>query len=264
MNIFGFIKVTELSTEDQLEATQEIFSHLAIISGRLELERFAELMQQANLVKGKRFFWGAVNDAKMEIAKRQKQERMKLLEREAPHLFLKAQVEETRKDKYKKVFEIKKDVSGIILDDMRERSKFYKTPSQQYFWFENETRTLYLVGDEALGAQINNRYGINQSEAEYEFLIHELITEAMLRGSITDVYKFAFYDDENHLLHIFNNADQIYRLDGKEIRLVANGTDGVLFEKDQEWAYFSYKNIGSEDFLLPLVVHFLIPLTVPM
>ena len=86
-------------------------------------------------------------------------------------------------------------------------------------------------------------------------MIHELITEAWLFGSITNVYKFAFYDCENHILYVFNNADQIYRLDGKEIKLVANGTDGALFLKDQEWDPFEYKDISDKDFLLPLVVN---------
>jgi DNA primase len=256
-------KTTTLSLEDKLKATREIFSHLVIISDRLQLERYAQLLQQARLVEGKRLFWSALKDARIEQAKKQKAEQMRLLEKESPQLFLKAQIEEIRKNKYRKVFEIKKDVSRLILDDMHEHGRFYKTPSQQYFWFENETKTLYLIGDEALGVQINNRYSINQSEAEYEFLIHELITEAWLFGSVTNVSKFAFYHHEKHLLYVFNNADQIYRLDGKEIKLVGNGTDGVLFLKDQEWEPFEYKDIGKDhrvrgqggDFLLPQVVN---------
>jgi DNA primase len=248
-------KAAELPQRDRPKATREIFSLLTNVDDRLELERYAQLLQQAGLVKGKRLFWSALKDAKIEQAKKRKSEQMKFLEKESPELFLKETINDIRKNKYRKVFEIKKDVSRVILDDMHEGGRFYKTSSQQYFWFENETKTLYLVGDEVLGAQINNQYGINQSEAEYEFLIHELITEAIIKGSITNVYKFAFYDGYNHILYVFNNADQIYRLDGKEVKLQANGTDGVLFLKDQEWEPFFYKDIGSKDFLLPLVVN---------
>jgi DNA primase catalytic core len=193
-------KAAEFPQRDRPKATREIFSLLTNVDDRLELERYAQLLQQAGLVKGKRLFWSALKDAKIQQAKKRKSEQMKFLEKESPELFLKAQIEDIRKNKYRKVFEIKRDVSRVILDDMREHGRFYKTSSQQYFWFENENKTLYLVGDEALGAQINDRYSINQSEAEYEFLIHELITEAMLNGSITNVYQFAFYHHENHVL----------------------------------------------------------------
>jgi hypothetical protein len=68
-----------------------------IISDRLQLERYAQLLQQARLVEGKRLFWSALKDARIEQAKKQKAEQMRLLEKESPQLFLKAQIEEIRK-----------------------------------------------------------------------------------------------------------------------------------------------------------------------
>ncbi|MBC8229828.1 hypothetical protein H8E77_09800 [bacterium] len=250
-------KAVELPERDRPKATREIFSLLTNIDERLTLEHYAELMQKAKLVTGKRLFWGALKDARIEKAKERKQEQMKFLEKESPELFLKAQIEDIRKDKYAKVFLIKKQISDISLEDMRGRGRFYKTLSQQFYWFENERKMLYPVhaDDEMLAAIINDRYGLNRSEVEYSFLIEELKKEAILSGRLTEVYRFAFYDNNNHILYLFNNADQIYRLDGKEIKLVANGTDGVMFLKDQEWEPFEYKDIGGKDFLLPLVVN---------
>ena len=248
----------ELPDRDNTTATRDIFALLTGTSDELELNRYADIMRDAGLVRGERLFWNALKKARIAQAKKRKQEQMKHLESEAPELFLKAEIENVRKNKYSKAFEIKRDMSHIILYDMRERGRFYRTPSQQFFWFENETKTLFFIhtaGDETLGALINERYGINPSEIEYSFLLEDLKKEAILKGKETEVHKFAFYANNNHRLYVYNNADQIYCLDGKEIKLVANGTDGVLFLKDPDWESFEYKDIGNGEFLLPLVVN---------
>ena len=170
---------------------------------------------------------------------------------------MKAQIEEIRKNKYSKAFKIKQDLSSVVMTDMLERGRFYQTVSQQGFWFDNEVKRLYPIhnDDEPFKVLVNERYGINPSEIEFAFLVEELKKETFARGTETEVYKCAFYDSNHHVLYVYNNDDQIYRLDGKEVKLVANGTDGVLFLKDYDWEPFEYEDIGDEGFLLPLVVN---------
>jgi hypothetical protein len=175
------------------------------------------------------------------------------LEKVSLSLSLKEQIEEIRKKKSLKIFQIKRQVSSLIILDMRERGLFYKTLLEECYWFENETKTLSSIGSEALGVIINEQYGINQSEVEYKFLLQDLITEAMRRGMITEVRQFAYFSKEVPSLYVYNNKGQMYKLDGKQSQLVDNGTDGVLFLKNLFLEPFEYVNIDNPAFLQPLV-----------
>ena len=251
---FKIDKATELSYEDKLEATREIFLNLAIIKDRLELERYAELMQKAGLVKGKRLFWGVLKDTRIEQAKERKAALMESLEKESPEIFIKAQIEEIRKNKYEKAFRIKRQVSDLVIDDMREHGRFYRTPTDQYYWFSRDFKRLCEVGDKFFEQLVNDRYGLNKSEVEYEYLIADMETEAGRRGKKSDVYRFAYYDKENHVLYIDRNDFQMYRLNGKSIELLPNGADGVLFITDPQNEPFELKNIGESEYLRPLII----------
>ena len=247
-------EAAELPERDKPKATREIFSLLTNVDERLELEYYAELMQKAGLVKGKRLFWGALKDARIGQAKERKQEQMKFLERESPEIFLKAEIEEIRKNKYEKAFRIKRQVSDIVIDEMREHGRFYRTPTDQYYWFSRDFKRLYEVGDKFFEQLVNDRYGLNKSESEYEYLIADLETEAGRRGKESEIYRFAHYDKDNHVLYIDRNDFQMYRLNGTNIDLIPNSTDGVLFITDLQNEQFFIKNIGGEGYLRPLII----------
>ena len=103
---------------------------------------------------------------------------------------LKAQIAAIRRRKKKKAVEIKQEVKELIISDMLQRGKFYQTKEQLCYYFDENQKALYLIGDDrALGAQIEDVYGINPSEQEYSFLIEAMITEALIRGERTKVNK---------------------------------------------------------------------------
>ncbi len=236
------------------KATREIFSLLANVDDELELEHYADLMQKAKLVKGKRLFWKAWKQTRIEEAKKHKQEQMKLLESESPELFLKAQVQEARKNKYGKAFEIKQNVSSIIRTDMLERGRFYRSRTECYYYFNNDNNTLCEIGDRTFEYQTNTRYQLNRTEEEYKYLVAELEAEAGLNGKLTDVYRFAHYNTETHILYVDRNDNQLYRLNGDTIELVSNGTDGVLFISDISHEPFKIVDIGDKQFIDSLII----------
>ena len=247
-------EATFFSGKEKLKATQEIFTLLTNVDERLFLEHYAELMQNAELVKGKRLFWGALKDAKIEQAKKRKQEHYKQVEETNPELYLFLQIQDVRKNKYSKAFEIKQDVSRIIIDDMREHGRFYRTPAAQYYWFSRERKRLCEIGDKFFEQLVNDCYGLNRSETEYDYLIADLETEAGGRGKESEIYRFAHYDRDNHVLYIDRNDFQMYKLDGKSIELLPNAAEGVLFITDLQNEPFELKNIGEEEYLRPLII----------
>ncbi len=168
---------------------------------------------------------------------------------------IKEQIAAIRRAKKKKAFEIKQVVSEVIISDMLKKGRFYKTREKFCYFFDEEQKNLYLIGDDIqLGAKIEDVYGINPSEQEYSFLISAMITEALRRGELTTIHKFAFYEIDANRLYVYNNDNGIYRLDGKEIKLVSNGFESVLFLGDPLCEPFEYVEIGDQRFVKPLLI----------
>jgi DNA primase catalytic core len=251
-------RIDEIAQKKEDEKAQQ--RELKVIMGeminldKLRLERYCERIQKTGLIKGKRTFYSALKSITIEKRKEAKQKRMKeafaTLEKEE---FIKVQIDDIRKQEFKKVHEIKHTIGDLVTDAMKERGRFYKTVENQTFWFDETDKRLYPIGDDVLGAKINQWYEINQKEPEYEFLLSDLNREALLNGTETEVYRFAFYDKKAHVLYVYNNADRTFRIDGKEIALVDNGTDGILFLKNPLCEPFTYYQ-KKRDYILPLII----------
>jgi len=167
---------------------------------------------------------------------------------------LKSQIATIRRRKKKKAFEIKQEMSELIISDMKGQGRFYQTKEKLCYYFDEKRKGLHLIGDDrSLGAQIEDKYGLNPSEQEYTFLIEAMITEAYISGEQTIVHQFAFYDTDANILYVYNNDNGIHRLDGQEIQLVDNGTDGVLFLGDPLFEPFEYVDIGNQNFVEQLI-----------
>ncbi|HID42959.1 MAG TPA: hypothetical protein EYP30_04145 [Archaeoglobaceae archaeon] len=167
--------------------------------------------------------------------------------------YLKALIHDVRIQPVK-TFEIKQSVSKIVVDDMRARGKFYKTRTDQYYYFNNDTRQLVEVGDKTFEHYTNDRYALNRSEREYEYLVADLEAEAGLRGELTEVYRFTHYDTDTHTLYVDRNDNQFYRLNGDIIELLANGSESVLFISDISHEPFKIVDIGDQKFIEPLII----------
>ncbi len=167
---------------------------------------------------------------------------------------LKEQIARIRRRKKVKPFDIKQLVSELIIKDMNAHGQFYQTNEDVCYYFDEEQKRLAHIGDDRrFGTFIEDVYGINASEQEYKFLIASMITETLRRGELTTVHQFAFYDKDANKLYVYDNDNSLYRLDGKEIKRVSNGADGVLFLGDGLCEPFEYVDIGDQEFLRPLV-----------
>jgi hypothetical protein len=83
------------------------------------------------------------------------------------------------------------------------------------------------------------KYGINRSEQIFKYIHEELYREAFENGIRTEIHQMAFYDQDRHVLYLFNRGNQIYRITTQKVELVDNGTDGVLFISDRETEPFT-------------------------
>jgi hypothetical protein len=137
-----------------------------------------------------------------------------------------------------KAYEKREKITGEIIADLKRRGKLFKT-ARGYFYFEKEPAPkLYPVTADSieLSALMSDRYGINQSERrEYEHILVGLRNECYLRGLSVEVHRLAHYNRTTGRLYISRFDGWVYRLNGRSISQVPNGTDGVFFWDDSNW-----------------------------
>lgn len=149
-------------------------------------------------------------------------------------------------------------VTRTVVEDLKQFGTFFNT-SDGYFYFEKTERPRLLSIEhdcEELKVMIDLRYGINDAERrDYEHILSGLRNEAHLRGEEVEVHKLAHYDSENCRLYVSRFDGWVYRLDGRQIRKVSNGADGVFFLDNPSWQPFELVTGHIEtDLLNSLVV----------
>jgi hypothetical protein len=137
-----------------------------------------------------------------------------------------------------KAFEKRQRMTDDVIADLKNRGKLFKT-AQGHFYFEEEPAPkLYPIhsGSVDLSALISDRYGINRAERrEYEHILAGLTTECHLRGRSVEVHRLAHYDRKSGRLYVSRFDGWVYRVNGRSIRRVPNGTDDVFFWDDPSW-----------------------------
>ena len=117
-----------------------------------------------------------------------------------------------------------------------------RTPdNREHFYFDASTKRVLAIEEFDMAVLLSKRYRINASERLYNFLIGDLKVEAATDGTEATVRSFFHYDGKANLLHMDMGKGRVLRLDGQEISIVDNGTNGVLFRStDQDpWDYDS-------------------------
>jgi len=167
--------------------------------------------------------------------------------------YLRELIEETRTQPYKKAFQIKQSVANIVIEDMTSHGKFYRTSTDLYYYFNDDTLKLVEIGDQTFTHYVKMRYGLNKSEKEYEYLFYDLEAHAGTYGELTEVYRFAHYDLKTKTLYVDRNDCHMYRLNGETIDLLNNGADNVLFISGSNEP-FKLVDIGDQRFIYPIII----------
>lgn len=145
-------------------------------------------------------------------------------------------------------------VVEIIKNDMNHRVRLYKQ-DQEVFLFNKQTKCLIPVSKfENNFMLFLHGYGINMSENLFKFVMNEIIAEGFMNGISSNVHKFSYFDEKSCILYVYNNANQIYKIDEDTISLVDNGTDGIIFIAYSDWEPFALVDDVYEDSLLDEII----------
>lgn len=147
-------------------------------------------------------------------------------------------------------------VTDQIIKDLRTTGTFFNTPEGHFYFKRSETPRLFPIeANVALAALIKERYGINPAEdREFKHVVAGLEIEAEERGEKVEVHRLAHYNSETRKLYVSRFNGMVCRLDGRQIRQVPNGTDGVFFWDDPSWQPYDTVPVGHRGLFEELIV----------
>ncbi len=115
------------------------------------------------------------------------------------------------------------DSAGCAYKDTKRKLRYY---------FDRRQKLLMNIEDLDFRCFLKDRYDLY--EKEFPEVSASVETHIWKNGEEIEAHNFAFYSEEKQILYISNNRNQIFRLDGEQIKLVDNGTDGIIFELKPE------------------------------
>ena len=144
-----------------------------------------------------------------------------------------------------KSFEVNSEVGAVVLNDMRERGKFYND-GQFAYYFSNDTKRLMPISTRGIEFKILfDDYGINGSEPILKYIIEKLGTFAFKHGLKTKIHSFSYFDCEKCTLFLYYQKGSLIRITPNSIDICDNGADGIIFLSNYESHSFEF--IDKED-----------------
>lgn len=131
-----------------------------------------------------------------------------------------------------KQFEVNQRVTRIIAEDMSLKGKFFCEDKLGYY-LDEQSHQLIALGDASVELSILlSKYDLNSTEKTYEYVAEELYLHSLEHGDKATVYRFShlkIVDGGESVLYILAEENRVYRITKDSVKLVDNGTNGVLF-----------------------------------
>lgn len=154
-----------------------------------------------------------------------------------------------------KGLELKEKISELIKTEISQTSKIFKSANRYFLFLKDEKRAILLNDDSRELKNLLTKWGVNASEAIFRYVMQELFVFIADNAIEIDIHQFAFYDEENFILYLYNTPKSILKITNNAISTIENGDEGVLFEELKSYKPFELveidknKNYLSEYFL---------------
>ncbi|UCE66759.1 MAG: hypothetical protein JSU85_01735 [Candidatus Zixiibacteriota bacterium] len=149
-----------------------------------------------------------------------------------------------------KEYDRKRQISNLVIDDLRERGRFYFDIHDIYYFNEENKELIKIDSDNDATKLLLANYELNPTEGIYDYAIEEILIAARNNGESIEVRRGCYFDPEKYNLYLNNGNNQIYRITKDSIDAVDNGKDGVLFLKDEICEPFKLVDIDKNESLL--------------
>jgi hypothetical protein len=136
-----------------------------------------------------------------------------------------------------KLRRIKEYVVSDLFDQVG--AGYKNTAQRKRFVFDRTKKMLMETSGDDFRCFLRVRYEL--PEKDLVEVLAGISTKIWADGTEIEPYNFARYDDASGVLYISNHDNSVFRLDGENITVVDNGTDGVIFEFKPEYAPVNVK-----------------------
>lgn len=170
--------------------------------------------------------------------------------------YIKGLIEEILTNELKmRDYTLKITLHNVVIADMEKRGTFYNLGRQRsagFYYFDKE---LYPcdIGDPDFCCLMYQIYGLTKTEGYCRKLFEDIKNYALSSGNQTIIRRYTCMVDG--YIYIDNFDGEIYKISEKDVELVPNGTDGVMFLKSNNTpVQYEPKDIGLFDVIFKDIV----------
>ncbi|MBO8182716.1 MAG: toprim domain-containing protein [Archaeoglobus sp.] len=121
----------------------------------------------------------------------------------------------------------KRVISGVIRRDLERKGKFLKDKSNLGYYFYEQEKKVYKIQE--LEPLLSELYGVNLATDEGRFILKDLENYSLRFGEEIEIFRLFYYDREQNKLYIYDRDSHYYVLDGRTIKKLPNGINGIYF-----------------------------------
>lgn len=122
----------------------------------------------------------------------------------------------------------------IVSDLFNDVGKGFKNAgTKRKFFFDSGEKMLLDIEGGDFHCFLRARYDL--PEKDMVEVLAGVETQIWATGTEIEPFNFARYDDQAGILYISNHDNSVFKLDGKSVQTVDNGTDGIIFEFHPEY-----------------------------
>jgi hypothetical protein len=189
-------------------------------------------------------------------------QRYRAADEQEESLTILSQLELVRQEKDLTTAAKREKFGAAVIRDLEQSGVFIQTKEPRLYYYQDGS-THELVQIDQKGEQfrryIMNRYRIDAGNPEFTIVYYHMEAKAQ-EFTPVPVYRNVHYNRETNRLYINRFDGRMYRLDGESIVQLPNGTDDVLFLKDEDAMPWTY--LPTEDTTYPLWSRYILSLNI--
>jgi hypothetical protein len=137
---------------------------------------------------------------------------------------------------------IRKIVSDVVIGWLKIRGQFFFHEELRNFesnmYFDGETKKLFTLESPDFHTWIATESLINRSTGSFTYIMSDIHDETLQGKDSRGVIPSVLWERKEQIIYISCGNSKMVRVDGQSVRMVDNGTDGVLFMSGrsmEEW-----------------------------